>query len=126
MGLSLEASPERLHHRSRGFEAMARSQAVGGHSRIGRSVLCPSSLLNRCDGGHRQRDGSDGCDGTGLGEYHTHLHALQCAADQGSAGAAEPVISGACGGWGKNGHNNGHSRPTEMIEDKVEGVECEM
>jgi hypothetical protein len=109
MGLSLEASPVRLYHRSRGFEAVARSQAVGKRSRICRSVLCASSFLNGCDGRHRQRDGSDGCDGARVGKYHSHLHALEREAEQGSDRASEPIVGHACGSCGRLGHKSGHS-----------------
>jgi len=46
-------------------------------ARIPESVVlyCASSLRNRCDGGRRQRDGVDGCDGAWVGEYHTHSNA---------------------------------------------------
>jgi len=47
--------------------------SMAGVEGIEQRVLCPSSFLNGCDGRHRQRDGSDGCDGAWVGEYHTHL-----------------------------------------------------
>ena len=119
MGLSLEASPVRLHHWPRGFKAMARSQAVGGHSRICRSVLCSPSLLNRCDGRHRQRDGGDGCDGASVNEYRTHLQPLQREADHGSNRAAEPVVRRACGSCAKAGHKSGHSRLKQPCQEML-------
>src|SRR5580704_1389517 len=86
---------------------------------IGRSLLCASSFLNRCNGGHRQPNGGDGCDGTWFGEYHPHLHALERAADQGSDGAAEPVISDACGSCAKTGHKSGHSRLKQPYQEML-------
>src|SRR2546426_936941 len=105
------------------FEAMARSQAVGGHSRICRSVLRASSFLDRCDGRHRQRDGGDGCDGAWVGEYHTHLHALQRAADQGSDRAAEPIVNDACGSCAIVGHKSGHSRLKQPCQEMLPWIE---
>jgi integrase len=77
MGISFEAFPLRLHHRPRGFEAMARSQAACWHSRKRCSLLCAPSLLNRRYGGHRKRARRDGCDGAWIGQHHSHLHAYE-------------------------------------------------
>ncbi len=73
MGLPVEESPVWAYHRPRGFETMARSQAVGRCSRIGRFVLCSPSFLNRRNGGNRKRDGGHGCDGASIGQHHAHL-----------------------------------------------------
>ena len=105
------------------FRSSGSKQAVGEHSRIGGSVLCASSLLNRRDGGHRERDGGDGCDGTWVGEYHSHLHALERAADQASDGAAEPVVSGACGSCAIVGHKSGHSCLKQLCQETLQVIE---
>jgi integrase len=81
-----------------------------------RSVLCSPSLLNRCDGRHRQRDGGDGCDGASISEYRTHLQPLQREADHGSNRAAEPVVRRAYGSCAKAGHKSGHSRIKQPCE----------
>src|SRR6266699_243645 len=80
MGVPLEESAVGPYHRSRGFQAVAGSQAVNRYSRIGRAVLCAPSLLNRRDGGNRKRDGGYGCDGTSVSQstrIYNHSNVMQ-------------------------------------------------
>jgi len=97
--------------------SVAEHATLPNHGRCGRGTPQPrtrqmlrdkaapreSSFLNGCDGRHRKRNGGDGCDGAWVGEYHPDLHALQCAAGQGSDRVAEPVVNDAwwklCNNW---------------------------
>jgi hypothetical protein len=54
-----------------------------------------------------------------VGEYHAHLHALQCAADPGSDRAAEPVVIDACGSCAKAGHKSGRSRMKQACQEML-------
>jgi len=114
MGLPIKEGLLREHYGPRGFQAVAGSQTVGGYSRIGRSVLCSSLLLNRRDGGNRKRDGGHGCDGTSISQYHAHLQPLKRDADSGSDRASESAVvrSGTVGG-----HKSGHSHINELCQE---------